>query len=34
MGKEAVRQMNNATGKREEDWVAPSKGLLADMRFL
>ena len=26
--------MNNATGKREEDWIPPTKGLLADMRFL
>ena len=34
MDKDAKRELNQATGKREEDWVPPSKQMLAEMGFL
>jgi len=29
-----VKQLDNATGKREENWIIPTKGLLSKMTFL
>lgn len=29
-----VKQMNNETGKKEENWIIPTKKVLADIGFL
>ena len=34
LGAEVKKELDNATGKRVEDWVTPSKKLLSDMNFL
>jgi len=33
-GKTAVRVMDNATGKKEDDWIAPTKQLLNEAGLL
>ena len=34
LGHDCVRAMNPATGKKEDDWEAPTKKLLSEMSFL
>ena len=34
LDKEAKKELNSTTGKREEDWITPTKAILAEMGFL
>lgn len=34
LGHDATKQMNNETGKKEENWIIPTKKVLADIGFL